>query len=240
MAADTRIETNPLNYFAGVKPLHLGIGVQFVEIAHPQGQIGVGEQLDSLSLGAAHENYRNLLLESRLTHQSGKLPCLFLQKRVAQLITDNDARRVKIVIQCLALTQEFRGENDVGNHNLDAAVRLTLAIGKLFAHPGRITDRHGGFYNHDRIRIDCKHLFHHILHGGGVKKVLAAVVIGGGGYHHKIRITVRLPGIQSGMEIQLLVRQIFFNIIVLNGGFASVDHLHTFRNNVHRRHMVAL
>ncbi len=32
----------------GVKPLHLGIGVQLVEVTHAQGQIGVGKELDCL------------------------------------------------------------------------------------------------------------------------------------------------------------------------------------------------
>ena len=43
MCADTRIKTNTVNDGLRVQAFHLGICVQFVEIAHAQSQIGVGE-----------------------------------------------------------------------------------------------------------------------------------------------------------------------------------------------------
>ena len=55
MAADAGIEADALDDLPGIKPLHLGVGVQLIEEANAEGQIGVGEQLDRLGLGEAHE-----------------------------------------------------------------------------------------------------------------------------------------------------------------------------------------
>ena len=44
------IETNTVDDLVCVQTLELGIGVQLVEIANPQGQIGVGKKFHGLSL----------------------------------------------------------------------------------------------------------------------------------------------------------------------------------------------
>ena len=54
MRADARIESHAVDYGLRVKPLDLGIGVQFIEIAHTQREIGVGEQLHCLRLLHTH------------------------------------------------------------------------------------------------------------------------------------------------------------------------------------------
>ena len=48
MVADSRIEADALDDLARVQPLGCGIGIQFVEERHAQGEVGVGEQLDRL------------------------------------------------------------------------------------------------------------------------------------------------------------------------------------------------
>ena len=55
MRANARVEADALDDMPGIEPLHLGVGVQFVEEGNPEGKIGVGEQLDRLGLGEAHE-----------------------------------------------------------------------------------------------------------------------------------------------------------------------------------------
>ncbi len=40
-AADPRVQADGLNNLPAIEPLEFGIGVQFVEITHAQGQIGV-------------------------------------------------------------------------------------------------------------------------------------------------------------------------------------------------------
>ena len=47
-----------------IKPLHLGVDVQFIEEGNAEGQIGVGEQLDRLGLGEAHEEGVDILFDS--------------------------------------------------------------------------------------------------------------------------------------------------------------------------------
>lgn len=66
VSSDARIETYAFYYRLSVESLDLGIGVQLVEIGGAQGQIGVGEELDSLSLFHAHEEGVNVLLDSPL------------------------------------------------------------------------------------------------------------------------------------------------------------------------------
>ena len=55
MCADARVEAYALDNGAGVEALYLGIGVELIEVAHPQGQISVGEELHRLGLLHAHK-----------------------------------------------------------------------------------------------------------------------------------------------------------------------------------------
>ena len=48
------------------QPLHLRIGVQLIEIANAQCQIGVGKQLNSLCLSKAHNQGVDVLLVIRI------------------------------------------------------------------------------------------------------------------------------------------------------------------------------
>ena len=57
---------------AEFKALHLGIGIQLVEIADAQGKIGVGKQLDCLRLGKSHEQRVDILLDGALLQKCGK------------------------------------------------------------------------------------------------------------------------------------------------------------------------
>ena len=64
MCANAGVEADALDDMPGIKPLHLGVGVQFVEEGNAEGQIGVGEQLDRLGLGEAHEEGVDILFDS--------------------------------------------------------------------------------------------------------------------------------------------------------------------------------
>ena len=54
MASDSWVKADTLNDLLGVQPFHFCVGIQFIEVADTQSQIGIGKQLDSLSLGKAH------------------------------------------------------------------------------------------------------------------------------------------------------------------------------------------
>ena len=64
MAADARIQTHALDDLLSVQPLALCIGVQLIEVGNAQSQICIGEQLNSLCLGEAHEQGVDVLLDS--------------------------------------------------------------------------------------------------------------------------------------------------------------------------------
>ena len=64
MCANAGVEADALDDMPGIKPLHLGVGVQFIEEGNAEGQIGVGEQLDRLGLGEAHEEGVDILFDS--------------------------------------------------------------------------------------------------------------------------------------------------------------------------------
>ena len=54
---------------ARVQALRLGVGVELVEVGDAQCQIRVGEQLDGLGLGEAHEQRVDVLLDGPLLQQ---------------------------------------------------------------------------------------------------------------------------------------------------------------------------
>ena len=59
MLTDAGIERDAVDDVLGVEPFHLGIGIQLVEIADTEGQVGVGKELDGLGLGESHEKQRD-------------------------------------------------------------------------------------------------------------------------------------------------------------------------------------
>ena len=77
MAADTRIKANAVNNLLGVQPLALCIGVQLIEVSNTQSQIGIGEQLDGLCFGEAHEQRVDIFLNGTFLQQTSKLMCGF-------------------------------------------------------------------------------------------------------------------------------------------------------------------
>lgn len=70
--ADAGVETDPVDDGAGVKALHLGVGVQLVEVADTEGKVGVGEELHGLGLGRAHKEDRHVLLDGSLGDETGE------------------------------------------------------------------------------------------------------------------------------------------------------------------------
>ena len=227
MAADARIQAHALDDLLGVQTLHLRIGVQLVEVADAQRQIGVGKELHSLRLGKAHEQRVNVRLQRALLQKLCKGVGGLHQAGILHIRTHNDAAGIQVVIQRLAFPQEFRAEENV--------VAMVL-----LPHAGREAHGDGGLDDHNGVGVILDHQLDHRFHGAGVKVVLLAVVVGGRSDDHEVRILVSGFRIQGGGQVKLLFRQILFNILILNGRLALVDQLHLFRHDVHRRHMVVL
>ena len=224
MAADAGIQAHSVNDVPGNQALGGGIGVQLVEVADPQGQIGIGEQLHRFRFRKAHEQCGDVLLDSTLLQKRRKQLRLFPGSFVTG---DNNAGGVEIVVQGLTLPQEFRAENNVGGS-------------VFFADGGGVAHGDGGLNDHDGIGIDLAYQLDHRFHRGGVEVILLAVIVGGGSNDHEIRISIGALAVQRGSQVQLLFRQIFFNILVLNGGLSSVDEIDLFRDDVHSGDMVVL
>ena len=60
LAANPGVKTDPLDDGSGVQAPHLCVGVQLVEVGHPQGKVGVGKKLYCLSLSTVHKQGGNI------------------------------------------------------------------------------------------------------------------------------------------------------------------------------------
>lgn len=100
MATDARIKAHAVDNLAGVEALGFGVGVQLVEVAHTQCQVGVGEQLHGFRLGEAHEQGVDPGLERALLQQGGELTGAALGGGV---VAHDDAAGIEVVVECLAL-----------------------------------------------------------------------------------------------------------------------------------------
>ena len=104
----SRVEAHAPDDVARVKSLHLRVGVKLVEVANSQGKICVREQLYSLSFGQAHVQGLYVLLDSAFLKKRGKQVRRLVQSRVPLRSAHDDAARIEVVIQRLALPQKLR------------------------------------------------------------------------------------------------------------------------------------
>ena len=251
---DARVQADAVDDGLRVQPLHLRIRVQLVEVAHPQCQIRVGEQLHRLGLLHAHKQSRNIFLDSPFLQQRGKFMRLFFQifsrNSVYGLIflipsADNfripydDTAGVQVVIQRLAFAQELGREQQVEPFPLQGGGVLELS-GILHVQAPAIPYRNGALDDHHRIRIHLQHQVNHLLHMARVKVILHGVIVRGSGNHHKVRVPVGRSPVQRGGQVQLLLGQILLDVFVLNRTDTPVYLLHLFRYHVHGPDLMVL
>ncbi len=146
--------------------------------------------------------------------------------------TDDDTRRVQVVIQRMAFTQELRGEDD-------------LLVAGLLTQLRGVPNRNRRFDHDPAVRV----IFADGLDGGldarCVKVVLAFVIVGGCGYNRIIRTSVGNGRISGGLEIQMhgavaLAVEETYDLHIHNRAFAMVELLHLLRHDVQRVHFVML
>ena len=213
MRADSRIQPHAFDDLARVQPVDGRVAVQLVEVGHAHGEIGVGEQLDGLGLGGAGEQHRYVLFQGALLQQRGKHPGPF------RLFAHDDARGIEVVMQRLAFAQELGREDEV----------VALHLG---AHAFGVAHRHGGLDHHHRLRVDGQHIADHGLDRARIEIAGIRVVIGGGGDDDVIGACVGFALVQCGAQVEPLVRQIFFDLRIGNGGLVRVDQVDLGRNDI--------
>ena len=250
MSSNTGIQTNSENNGLGIQAFYLGIGIQFIEVADSKGQIGIGKELYSFSLFQTHKQRVDILFDGPFLQQCSKRMGGFLKRRnicdgsngvillLEPLIVDdfgnthNNTTRVEVIVESFAFTQEFGREQQIEPfypllHVLDIQ---TPAV----TYGNRRLD------NHDGLRIDLQDQIDHLFDMACVKIVLDGVVVCRSGNHDKIRIPIGGGAIQCGGEIQRLLGQISFNIVILNRRLFPIQHLHLLGNNINCGYLMML
>ena len=128
----------------GVQSLHFGIGVQLVEVAHTQGEIGIGEEFHGFCFGQTYEKRINVFFYRSFLQQGCKSMCGFVQTGIALRSAHNDAAGIEVIIQSLAFSKELRREYHVPGI-------------EFLAHAFGITYGNGTLDDHDSVRIGTFH-----------------------------------------------------------------------------------
>ena len=63
VATDKRVESDTVDDVLGIQTLDFGIGVEFVEVAYTESQIGIGKELHGFGLCQSHDQQRNAFVE---------------------------------------------------------------------------------------------------------------------------------------------------------------------------------
>ena len=217
--SDTRVQAHAPDDGGRVKTLHLRVGVELVEVAHTQGEVRVGEELDRLCLRKAHEKGLDVILYGSFLQEGGELVRCTVQTLVPLRTSDDDTARVQVVVQGLALPKELRREDDVPGPRL-AADAL------------RVAHRDGALDDHDRIGVDLHHQVYDLLNMARVEVVLHRVVVGRCRDDHVVGISVGGCTVEGSHQVQVLLTQVFLYVFVLDGGLTAVDHFHLLGNHV--------
>ena len=225
--ADARIEADPVDDVLARQTFDLRVSVQLVEIAHAQGEIRVGEELHRLSLRCAHEKGGDILLDGTLLQHGGKGVGSLVEALVAFGPTDDDAGRIKIVVERFRLPEELRGEDNI--------------VGMVFlTHMRRVAYRDGRLDDHDGIGVDAHDEFDHLFYMRRVEEVLHAVVVGRCGNDDEVSLTISLLAIGGKCNIERFLFQELLNIIVLDRRLMLLEHLDLLLHDIYRCDMLML
>ena len=235
MRTDTGVKADTAYDGFWVKALHLSVGIELVEVADTQSQIGVGKEFHGLCLFHAHEQGVDVFLLCTLLQKFGKHlgirlgigiadgsngSILFREVVVANLngfgITYDDARGVEVIIQRFALTQELGREEQIELFALqfrfiEELQRVFCIKAAAIAHgDGTLDDHHG-------IRVNADDQVDDVLYMMCVEEILDGVVVGRCCDDYEVRVAIGTGTVERGFQIKLLLCQILFNILVLDG-----------------------
>ena len=107
-------------------------------------------------------------------------------------VADDDAARVEVIVEGLALAEELGGEEEV--ELLHAPARIAEVEATGVAHgDGRFDDHHG-------VGVDGQHEVDDFLDVGGVEVVLHRVVVGRGGDYDEVGVGIGRFAVEGGDE----------------------------------------
>ena len=227
MVADARVQANAVDDGACVQPPQRRIGVQLIEVSHPQRQVGVGKQFDRLGFGQAGEQRGDILLAGALLQQRGKFARFGGHAFVALRRAHHDAAGVEVVIQRMAFAQKFRAEQQV-------------RVAKTLARRRRVAHRHRRFDHDRRLRRIPPNQRKHVLHAGSVEIVFVLVIVGRRRNDDPIRPGIRGGRVGRGPQVKRAVRHIVGQFFVCQRAAAGVDVRHALRHHIHGPDLVVL
>ena len=225
--ADAGIIAHALDDIGGMQPFFLGVGVDFIEISHPDGQERIGKELDGLRFRRPRNEHRNLFLYSPFLHEgrkkAGPRKKMFLPLRNPY---DNSGR-IEIVIECLSFPEKFR-RKEYGKGG--------VPLGNLLG----VADGDGGLDHHQSLRFHPLNLGQDGLHRSRVEMAGDIIIIRRRRNDDELRLPVSTVSVQSGSERKLFMLQVVLNIGIRNGRLPAVHHIHLLRNHIHRSHLMML
>ena len=219
------------------------IRVQLVEIGDAQREIGIGEQLDRLRLSGTDHQLgdapRPIRVDAVLLLRGGTVGEQVHERvrrlhglRIILRRADHDAARMQIVVQGVALTQEFRREQDT-------------VIVEPFANLLGVTNRNRRLDDDPCGLVVLADCLDRRLHAGRVEVVLLGVVIRRRGYHCVIRSRIRLFRVERRLEVQRPLAgpvriEECGDLAIHDGALAVVEQLDLLRHDVQRVHLIML
>ena len=256
VGADAGVEADALDDGAGVEALDLGIGVEFVEVAHAEGEVGVGEEFDGLGFLHAHEQGVDVFLEGAFLKQAGEKAgvgfgvgiadggdggVLFVKLLAINLFgaAHDDAAGIEIVVEGLALAEKLGREEEVEVLALEVGIEEELE-GILLVERAGVTHGDGALDDHHGVGVDAEDQVNDILDVVGVEEVFDGVVVCRRGDDDEVGIAVGGGAVEGGGEVEVLLGEVFFDILVLDGRNTPVDFLHLFGDDIDGRHPVVL
>lgn len=147
-------------------------------------------------------------------------------------IADNDAARIEVIVQCLALAQELRGEQQI--EPLEPLMIILYVERTAIPDGDRRLDDHHGF------GIDRQHQIDHLLHMARIEIVLDGIIVRRRGNDHELRIAIGGRPVERGLQMQRFFRQILFDVLVLNGRLTAVYQIYLLGNDIHGHDLMML
>lgn len=203
--ADTGVEADALDDLLAIQAMSGGISIELVKVRNAHGQIGIGKEFDSFGLSRIGKEDGDVLLDCAFFEQTSE------DLGAPGIFADDNARGMQVVIQCPALTQELRREDEV----LGA---------ERFAGLNGVANGDGRFDDHRGVGIDDHDVANHVFNGFGIEVVGFGVVVGGGGDDDVVGPLVSVFLIQSGTEVERLVLEVILKLAVLYWRFLAIEH----------------